>query len=88
MRTRSSFRIAWGTRASGRCVVARATRKPPPTSIITTWSVPDFSARYSVWPLKAMPASLITLFCTGAVTIAANSPEAQPCMARSMSRST
>ena len=37
------------------------------------------SARYSVWPVKAMPASLITLFCTGAVTMASNSPARQPC---------
>ena len=32
------------------------------------------AARYSVWPVNGTPASLITLFCTGAVTMAANSP--------------
>jgi hypothetical protein len=31
-----------------------------------------------VWPVKAMPASLIVLFCTGAVTIASNSARTQP----------
>ena len=62
------------TSASGRCVVASATRSGPcgvsPASIITTRAVPVRSARYSVWPLNETPASLITLFCTGAVTIA------------------
>ena len=42
-------------------------------------------ARYSVWPVKAMPASLMMLFCTGAVTIASNSPLLQPAIARSSS---
>src|SRR5438309_1934033 len=80
--------IARGTSASGRCVVARATRRPPPTSIITTCSAPAAWARYSVWPMNAMPASLITLFCTGAVTIAAYSPARHPRIARSRTAST
>ena len=45
---------------------------------MTGWAPPVRSARYSVWPEKRMPASLMTLFCTGAVTIAANSPAMQP----------
>ncbi len=77
VRSRSSFLIALGTCASGRWVVASATRRPPPTSIITTCSARARSARYSVWPVNAMPASFITLFCTGAVTIAPNSPARQ-----------
>jgi hypothetical protein len=44
--------IAAGTAASGRWVVTSATRRPPPTSIITTRGVPVCSARYSVWPVK------------------------------------
>src|SRR6266850_1236040 len=76
--------MARGTSARARCVVASATRKPPPTSIITTRAAPERSARYSVWPVKAMPASLSTLFCTGAVTMAAYSPSMQPRIARSM----
>ncbi len=28
-----------------------------------------------MWPVKGMPASLMTLFCTGAVTMASNSPD-------------
>ena len=62
------------TSRSGRCVVASATRRPPPTSSITGSAAPVRAARYSVWPVKGMPASLITHFCTGAVTIASNSP--------------
>ena len=46
------------------------------------------AARYSVWPVNGTPASLMTLFCTGAVTMAANSPLTQPAMARSSSAST
>ena len=80
--------IAAGTSASGRCVVASATRKPPPTSIITTRAVPVRSARYSVCPVNATPASLMMPLCTGAVTIAANSPERQPSRARSSKAST
>ena len=37
---------------------------------------------------EGMPASLITLFCTGAVTMASNSPATAPSMARSMRSST
>ena len=80
--------IARGTSASGRWVVTRATRSPPPASIITTRSQPVRAARYSVWPENAMPASQITPLCTGAVTIAANSPATQPSIARSSSAST
>ncbi len=91
MRTMASSRprsMAAGTSESARCVVASATRSPPPTSSITTSGVPVRSARYSVWPVKAMPASFNTLFCTGAVTIASNSPRMQPSMARSSIPST
>ena len=80
--------MAPGTSASAQCVVASATRRPPPTSIITTCGARACSARYSVWPVNAMPASLITLFCTGAVTMASNSPARQPAIARSRSAST
>jgi hypothetical protein len=69
-------------------VVASATRSPAPASIITTRGVPVCSARYSVWPLKGMPASLMTPLCTGAVTIAANSPATQPASAASSRSST
>ena len=62
--------IASATSRSGRWVVASATRRPPPTSIITTRSVPLCSARYSVWPVKAKPESLMMPLCTGAVTTA------------------
>ena len=56
-------------------LVTSATRRPPPTSIITTRAVPVCAARYSVWPVKPwMPASLMTPLCTGAVAMAANSP--------------
>ena len=41
---------------------------------MTTFGVPVFSARYSVWPEKATPASLMVLFCSGAVTMASNQP--------------
>ncbi len=80
--------MARETSARGRCVVARATRNVPPTRSITTRAVPVRAARYSVWPVNAIPASLIVLFCTGAVTIAANSRATHPSSARSMSAST
>jgi hypothetical protein len=51
-----------GTSARARWVVASATRRPPPTSIITTRGVAVRSARYSVCPVNAMPASLMVLF--------------------------
>ena len=41
-----------------------------------------------MWPLKAIPASLMLDFCTGAVTIAAYSPERQPDTAASSVEST
>ena len=72
--------MAADTSFKGRCVVASATRRVgspcpgSPASIITTCGVPVFSARYSVWPEKATPASLIVLFCKGAVTMAPNQP--------------
>ena len=78
--------IAAGTAASGRWVVTSATRRPPPTSIITTRAVPVCAARYSVWPVKGMVScaprpSQITPLCTGAVTIAAKWPSRQPAIA-------
>jgi hypothetical protein len=45
-------------------------------------------AKCSVWPQKAMPASCITLFCTGPVTSAANAPVAQASAPRSRVAST
>ncbi len=77
--------IARGTSASGRCVVTSATRSLPATSNITGSAARVRVARYSVWPLNAKPASSSVLFCTGAVTIAANSPFMQPSQARSNS---
>ena len=47
------------TLRKGRWVVASATRRPPPTSIITGSCAPVCRARYSVWPVNGMPASLI-----------------------------
>ena len=76
------------TCASGRWVVASATRMPPPVSIITTRGVWVRSARYSVCPENATPASLITPLCTGAVTMAANCPARQPSIAASSVLST
>ena len=70
--------MASGTARSGRCVVTKATRSGPrsvsPASIITTKGVSVFCARYSVWPVNGIPASLMTPLCTGAVAMAANSP--------------
>ena len=58
--------IAAGTAASGRCVVASATRSEPhgaaPTSSMTTAAAPVRCARNSVWPVKWMPASLMHAF--------------------------
>ena len=71
---------AAGTSLSARWVVTSATRSGascgPPTSIITTRGVCVRCAKYSVCPVKGMPASMKTLFCTGAVTSAANIPVA------------
>ena len=50
----------------------RAGRRRPASS--PACAAPVRSARYSVWPVNGTPASLMTLFCTGAVTMAANSP--------------
>ena len=88
----SSSRVSVaGTAASGTCVVASATRKGPhgaaPTSIMTTVDRVR-SARNSVCPVNATPASLITLFCTGAVTIAAKPPVRHPASAASSVAST
>ena len=49
----------------------------PPTSIITTRGVCVRCAKYSVCPENGIPASISTLFCTGAVTSAAMAPVAQ-----------
>ena len=80
--------IASLTARSGRCVVASATRRVSAASSMTGCAAPVRAARYSVWPVNGTPASLMTLFCTGAVTMAANSPLTQPAMARSSSAST
>ena len=73
--------IAAATSFSARCVVTSATRSTapagPPTSSITTRGVCVRSAKYSVCPENAMPASISTLFCAGAVTSAAKAPVAQ-----------
>ena len=61
---------AAATLRNGRCVVASATRRPPPASSITGRRVPVRRARNSVCPVNGIPASLMTDFCTGAVTIA------------------
>ena len=66
--------IASLTARSGRCVVASATRRESAASSMTGCAAPVRAARYSVWPVNGTPASLMTLFCTGAVTMAANSP--------------
>ena len=77
---------------SGRCVVASATRsgarRRVPASIITTRGVCVRSARYSVWPVNGTPASLMVLFCSGAVTIASNVPASAPSIAPSSRPST
>ena len=73
--------MAAGTSFSARCVVTSATRsgaaRAPPTSIMTTRGVCVRCAKNSVCPENGMPASMSTLFCTGAVTSAANAPVAQ-----------
>jgi hypothetical protein len=69
------------TAASGRCVVASATRRPGVASIITG-SARQRSARNSVCPLKGMPASLMTPLCTGPVTRASKVRSRQPSQAR------
>ena len=51
VRVRPSVVMAWLTRLSGRWVVARATRSPGATSIITG-SAPQRAARNSVWPVE------------------------------------
>ncbi len=64
LRPAARLLIAPLTARSGRCVVASATRSSPATSNITGSGTPVRSARYSVWPVNGMPASLMTLFCT------------------------
>ena len=77
------------TARSGRWVVASATRSSPRGQHHHRLAARACAAAmYSVWPLKGTPASLIRLFCTGAVTMAANSPARQPSTARSISAST
>ena len=80
---RRSRVMALGTSARARCVVTSATRSVPVSSIITGNAARVRCARYSVCPVKAKPASIMVLFCTGAVTMAANSPFMQPSQARS-----
>src|SRR5450830_2126380 len=96
VRPRPSCVSACETSLSGRCVVASATRNcatpvtaaGAPASIITTCGVPVRSAKYSVWPENGTPASLMVLFCRGAVTTAANQPARVPSMAASSVAST
>src|SRR5471030_1233088 len=64
------------------------TRRGCPASIITTCVLPVRSAKYSVWPEKATPASLMVLFCSGAVTTASKWPACTPAMAASSVAST
>ena len=64
----------------GKCVVAKATRKPGVANIITGYP-PVISAINSVWPLNATPASLIMPLSTGPVTMASNSLLIQPSVA-------
>ena len=74
MTSSSSCRvIAAATLPRGRWVVASATRSRAVASIITGRAAPVRRASHSVCPEKATPASLIVLFCTGAVTSAARS---------------
>ena len=68
--------------------MASATRSSPLVSIITARVLWVRCAKYSVWPVKSMPASLMTRLFTGAVTMALNSPASAPSMARSSSAST
>lgn len=89
--TSPSIVSAADTSFSGRCVVASATRSglwPVPASIITTRGVRVRSARYSVWPVNGTPASLMVLFCSGAVTIASYRPASAPSIAASSNPST
>src|SRR5471032_2433510 len=98
-RARPSRLSAAATSFSGKWVVASATRsgggsgRPAgaggwPASIITTCAVPVWSAKYSVWPENGTPASLMVLFCSGAVTTALNQPARTPSMAASSVAST
>src|SRR5699024_10878305 len=69
--------------SGGRWVVAKATRRSPVASIITTCFVLLRAARYSVWPVKFGSApSQITDLANGAVTMALKVPSRQPSMAR------
>ena len=67
---------------------AQRRSRAPPTSSITTRGVCVRSARNSVWPENGMPASISTLFCTGAVTSAAKAPVAHASAACSSIAST
>ena len=80
---RRSRVMARGTSASARWVVTSATRNRSLSSSMTGMAARVRVARYSVWPVNAKPASIRVLFCTGAVTMAANSPFMQPSQARS-----
>ena len=55
-------------------IVARATRRRSPASIITTSAPPHRWARNSVWPGKGTPAARSPSFVTGQVTIASAFP--------------
>ena len=91
---RPSMVMASDTAFRGRWVVASATRSivwgrslfcwSSPASIMTTRSVWVLSAKYSVWPVKGMLASLMMLFWTGAVVTASKVPSKAPSMAMSM----
>ena len=66
--------MASGTARRGRWVVASATLSPGVQSIMTARGPPSRSASSSVWPVNAIPASLMMPLCTGAVTSPATAP--------------
>ena len=80
--------MAPGTACSGRWVVASATFSPEVQSIMTGRAPPSRSARNSVWPVNAVPASLMIPLCTGAVTSPAALPLLHAATAARMQSST
>ena len=80
---RRSAVIARGTSASAKWVVTSATRNEAFCSIMTGSAAPASRREIFGMSVKSKPASMSVLFCTGAVTMAANSPRMQPSQARS-----